>query len=67
MQKSDLMYCNQNQPEVNCTDLDAECIDCQFNEKCAYGKNVTISCTAKNGVVCKVTEEADHYKLIFII
>jgi hypothetical protein len=42
-----------NQPDMSCSELDAECIDCEF-DKCRYGENVTVTCSAKNGVVCKV-------------
>ncbi|CAL8111135.1 unnamed protein product [Orchesella dallaii] len=39
--------------DLNCSELDAECIDCKFNEKCTYGDNVTVVCQKKPDVVCK--------------
>lgn len=48
-------HCNLNQPDTNCSDLDAECIDCNFNETCIYGSNVTVLCQKKPEVVCKGT------------
>ncbi|ODN05029.1 TM2 domain-containing protein 3 [Orchesella cincta] len=45
-----------NTENINCSELDAECIDCVFNEKCTYGKNVTVECKKKPEVVCKADE-----------
>ncbi|ODM99650.1 TM2 domain-containing protein almondex [Orchesella cincta] len=42
-----------NNHELNCSDLEAECIECNFNEKCTYGGNVTVVCRKKSDVVCK--------------
>ncbi|CAL8131390.1 unnamed protein product [Orchesella dallaii] len=48
-------HCN-NKHDINCSELDGECIDCNFNEKCIYGENVTVECRKKAKVVCKEDE-----------
>jgi len=53
-------YCEFSQSELNCKELDGDCLECTLNnekisktDKCIYGENVTVHCKAKDGVVCK--------------
>ncbi|XP_032229091.2 TM2 domain-containing protein 3 isoform X2 [Nematostella vectensis] len=38
---------------VFCSDLGASCIDCQYNDSCVYGEEVSVSCKALDFVDCK--------------
>ena len=40
-----------------CVKLNADCIDCDFNESCVYGRESTVMCRPKQGVVCLVSLE----------
>lgn len=37
---------------AHCHNLGPECLDCQFNYHCLYGKVTSVNCTVKEGVRC---------------
>lgn len=37
---------------AHCHNLGPECLDCQFNYHCLYGKDTSVNCTVKEGVRC---------------
>lgn len=45
-------FCPSN---VACDRLSAECINCDFNETCVYGKNTSVVCRAKDMISCLVS------------
>lgn len=40
---------------AHCHTLGPECLDCQFNYHCLYGKDTSVNCTVKEGVRCIVS------------
>ncbi|XP_035714545.1 TM2 domain-containing protein almondex isoform X2 [Folsomia candida] len=54
-----------NQQDSNCSEMysQIECIQCDLDEKCRYGENITISCKVKNGVECKGSKEFKRHMI----
>ena len=46
-----IKYCPSN---VDCQKLSGDCIECDFNESCSYGKNLSVMCRPKDLVICLV-------------
>lgn len=44
-------FCPTN---IACDRLGPECIDCDFNETCFYGRNTSVTCQPKDMIVCLV-------------
>ena len=40
---------------AKCEDLEAECLECNLNENCTYGKEYNVTCRPKAGIRCLVS------------
>lgn len=40
--------------DVPCEELPPMCLNCNYSESCAYGKNTTVMCEPLEGVQCQV-------------
>ena len=47
-----IAWCPSN---IECHKLGGDCINCDFDELCAYGKNVTVQCQPKPNINCTVS------------
>lgn len=43
-------------PERQCADLPAICLDCDYLPDCTYGEDTNVSCTTLPGVECMVSD-----------
>ena len=43
-----------------CSDLPANCFDCDYNYTCVYGSNVSVTCTVKDQLKCQVSGSSNR-------
>ena len=46
-------YCPTN---ISCEDLPVRCIECEFDDNCAYGSTVEVMCMPKDTIDCTVSQ-----------